>query len=132
MTDTTPAAISTTDAPAPAGSYSQAVRVGDLVMLAGQTPRTPAGERLLDAPLERQVRQALDNLEAVARAAGGSLADAVKVTVYLRPGIAAADVDPIYREYVSTPLPARTTVVSDLTTGAIEVDAILRIPASTP
>ncbi len=118
-------AISTPDAPAPAGAYTQAIRAGGFVFLSGQTPRTPEGERLLDAPFEVQARQALSNLAAVAAAAGGSLADAVKVTVYLWPGVANGDFDRVYREFVSEPFPARTTIVSDLTTGAVEIDAIL-------
>lgn len=122
-------AIATADAPAPAGSYSAAVRVGDLVFLAGQTPRRPDGVRLLDAPFEVQARQALDNLAAVARAAGGTLADAVKVSVFVRPGVDTAAFDAIYREYVSVPYPARTLTVSDLSIGDVEVDAILHLPA---
>ena len=112
-------------APPPAGPYSQAVVAGGLVFLAGQTPRTPAGERLLDHPLPVQVRQTMDNLRAVAVAAGSSLHDAVKVSVFVRPGVDMSVVNGIYAEYFTEPLPARTTTVSDLAVGAIEVDAIL-------
>jgi 2-iminobutanoate/2-iminopropanoate deaminase len=125
-----PEAISTPNAPAPAGPYSQAVRAGDTVYIAGQTPRTPAGERLLDQPFEVQVRQTLDNLEAIAVAAGGSLKDAVKVSVFLRPGCDVAAFNAIYSDYVGEPLPARITTVSDLSIGDVEVDAILWLPVT--
>ncbi|MGA9345075.1 MAG: Rid family hydrolase [Nocardioidaceae bacterium] len=120
--------MSTPEAPPPAGPYSQAISVGRTVYLAGQTPRTPSGERLRDAPFEVQVRQTLDNLESVATAAGSSLHDAVKVTVYLRPEADVADFNAIYTGYVSEPLPARTTIISELTIGAVEVDAVLWLP----
>ncbi len=71
------------------------------------------------------MRQTLDNLEAVAKAAGSSLHDAVKVTVYLRPEADVADFNAIYTGYVSEPLPARTTIISELAIGAVEVDAVL-------
>lgn len=123
--------IETAAAPRPAGSYSQGMRVGDLVVVAGQTPRRTDGVRLLDEPYEVQVRQALDNLQAVAQAAGGSIADAVRVGVYLRPGRDTAVFDAIYREYVVDPFPPRTLIVSDLAIGDVEVDAILYIPDGT-
>jgi 2-iminobutanoate/2-iminopropanoate deaminase len=121
-------AVRTDAAPPPAGPYSQAVAAGGLVFLAGQTPRSSAGERLLDHPLPDQVRRTLDNLQAVAEAAGSSLHDAVKVNVFVRPGVDMSVVNAIYAEYFTDPLPARTTTVSDLAVGEIEVDAIL-IPA---
>ena len=120
-------AVSTGAAPPPAGPYSQAVVVGKLVFLAGQTPREPGGCRLLMEPLHVQVRQTLDNLDAVAAAAGGSLRDAVKINIFVRPGVDMAIVNEIYREYVADPLPARTTTVSELPGGAIEIDAILHL-----
>lgn len=122
-------ASSTDAAPAPAGSYSQAMRAGDLVFLAGQTPRRPDGTRLLDQPFEVQVRQTMDNLQAAARAAGGSLADAVRVSVFLRPGCDTKAFDAIYREYVAQPYPVRTLTISDLAVGDVEADAILALPA---
>jgi 2-iminobutanoate/2-iminopropanoate deaminase len=118
-------AVRTEGAPPPAGPYSQAVVVGGLVFLAGQTPREPSGERILDRPLVEQVRRTMENLRAVAEAAGASLSDAVKVSVFVRPGTDMAVVNAVYEEYFSDPLPARTTTVSDLPGGAIEVDAIL-------
>ena len=122
-------AIPAPDAPTPAGSYSPAIRAGGFIFLSGQTPRRPDGTRLIGEPFDVQVRQALDNLQAVARAAGASLADAVKVGVFVRPGADTAAFDAIYREYVVPPLPARTLTVSDLAIGDVEVDAILHLPA---
>ena len=118
-------AVHTDAAPPPAGPYSQGIVVGGLVFLAGQTPRDPTGQRLLDHPLPDQVRRTLDNLEAAAQAAGSSLHDAVKVNVFVRPGVDMSVVNAIYAEYFTAPPPARTTTVSDLPGGAIEVDAIL-------
>lgn len=118
-------AVTTAQAPAPTGPYSQAVVAGGFAFLAGQTPKLLDGTRILDRPFDEQVRQTLDNLSAVARAAGGSLADAVKVSVFLRPGCSVADFNAIYETYVSHPLPARITTVSELTTGDVEIDAVL-------
>lgn len=120
--------VSTTDAPAPAGPYSQGVAAGELVFLAGQTPRLPDGTRLLDRPVAEQVRQAMDNLQAVAQAAGGSLLNAVKINVFVRSDVDMAELNEVYLDYVAEPLPARTTTISELKIGAVEVDAILWIP----
>ncbi len=123
--------VKTTSAPPPAGTYSQGVAAGGFVFLAGQTPRTPEGRRLTAAPFADQVRQTFDNLAAVAAAAGASLADAIKVTIYLRDPHRAAEFDAIYQTYLSDPLgekvPARTLVQSDLPHGDIEADAVLWI-----
>lgn len=124
------AVVSTVDAPAPAGPYSQGIAVGGLVFLAGQTPRLPDGTRLLDRPVAEQARQAMDNLQAVAIAAGGSLRDAVKINVFVRPDVDMAEFNAVYVDYVAEPLPTRTTTISDLKIGAVEVDAILWIPGS--
>lgn len=112
--------------PAPVGSYSQALRVGHLVFVSGQVPRTLDGTAQGNLPFELQARLALDNLQAVAKAAGLSLRDAVKVGVYLRdPACQAKAFDAIYAEYVAAPLPARTLVQSNLNGFDIEVDAVL-------
>ncbi len=78
-------AISASAAPPPAGTNSQAIRAGGtLVFISGQTPRRPDGTRLKDAPFREQARMTMDNLAAIARTAGLSLQDAVKVDVFLR------------------------------------------------
>jgi len=118
-------AFQTELAPPAAGSYSQAVRCGNLVFLSGQTPRDASGVRHGDWPFEDQVKLTLDNLEAVARAAGLSLRDAVKVTVFLRDPRFAQRFDAVYATYVGVPAPARTLAQSNLDGFDVEVDAIL-------
>jgi 2-iminobutanoate/2-iminopropanoate deaminase len=100
--------ISTSGAPKPAGAYSQAIAAGELVFLAGQGPF-----------------QTFRNLAAVAEAAGASLADAVRVGVFLRDMQNFPAMNEIYREFFAEPLPARTTIQSDLPGFEIEVDAVL-------
>ncbi len=117
----------TADAPKPAGPYSHAVRAGDTIYLAGQVPFDPhTGEQ--PEGFEEQARQAFRNLEAAARAAGSSLADAVRVGVYLRDMADFAEMNTIFEEFV-TAAPARTTIQSDLPGFAIEVDAVLYVGA---
>jgi len=119
--------VSTQSAPAPGGAYSQAIAVGNLVFLAGQGPFEPSGEKV-EGSFEDQARQTFSNLASVAEAAGGSLADAVRVGVFLRDMDDFATMNEVYREFFSSdPLPARTTVQSDLPGFAIEVDAILSL-----
>jgi 2-iminobutanoate/2-iminopropanoate deaminase len=118
--------IVTEEAPEPTGPYSQAILSGKLVFLSGQGPVRIDGS-LVDGSFEDQARQVFDNLAAVARAAGGSLANAVKVGVFLRDMSHFDTMNSIYRTYFSVPLPARTTVQSDLPGFDIEVDAIIAI-----
>lgn len=118
--------VSTQSAPPPGGAYSQAIVAGNLVFLAGQGPFTPSGEKV-DSSFEDGARQTFANLAAIAEAAGGSLADAVRVGVFLRNMDDFASMNEVYREYFSEPLPARTTVQSDLPGFDIEVDAILSL-----
>jgi 2-iminobutanoate/2-iminopropanoate deaminase len=121
-------AFSTDKAPRPAGYYSQAIRAGDFIYLAGQTPRSAGGEPV-PTGISAQTRQTLENLSAVAIAAGASLADAVKVTAYLTRIEDFAEFDVAYREYFSDPPPARTTVVAGLRGIDVELDAILYSPS---
>ncbi|BBY28949.1 RidA family protein [Mycolicibacterium sediminis] len=120
--------IRTSDAPPPAGSYSQAIRHQGLVWLAGQTPRTSDGARLNDSSFEVQARQALQNTEAVAVAAGTSLQHAVSVTVYLRDPEDRTEFDDLWRDFVTVPYPARAIVQSDLPGFDIEISAVCAIP----
>ncbi len=124
------ASITTSAAPTPSGAFSQAMRAGDFVFVAGQVPRLADGTRLNDQPFDVQVRQTIDNLVAVIEAAGGTLADAAKVNVFLRDETNLAAFDAIYRDYVSDPAPARTTIQSNLPGPAIEIDAVLYLPIS--
>ncbi len=118
--------ISTQSAPPPGGAYSQAIAAGNLVFLAGQGPFRPSGEKV-DGSFEDEARQTFSNLAAVAEAAGGSLADAVRVGVFLRDMDNFASMNDIYREFFPAPWPARTTVQSDLPGFEIEVDAVLSL-----
>lgn len=120
-------AISTAAAPAAIGPYSQAVKTGLVVFLSGQIGLDPATKELVGEDFEAQVRQAFTNLEAVARAAGGTLANVVKFCLYLTDLGQFAKVNQIMAELLPTPYPARSTVgVTSLPRGAkFEVDAIL-------
>lgn len=119
--------IATPDAPAAIGPYSQAVKTGLVVFLSGQIGLDPATRELVGADFEAQVRQAFKNLAAVAKAAGGSLAHAVKFTLFLTDLSQFGKVNEIMAEVVPQPYPARSTVgVASLPKGAqFEVEAIL-------
>lgn len=122
---TTRKAFSSERTPPPAGIYSVAIQAQGLVFLAGQTPRDRDNVRHGDKPFEVQARMSLDNLEAAANAAGLSLKDAVKVSVFLKNPSDAKAFDAIYAEYVSDPPPARTLIQSNFAGFDIEVDAVL-------
>jgi reactive intermediate/imine deaminase len=119
--------ISTSKAPAAIGPYSQAVKTGLVVFLSGQIGLDPATGELVGEDFEAQVRQAFKNLAAVAEAAGGTLANAVKFTLFLTDLSRFAKVNEIMAEVVPQPYPARSTVgVASLPRGAqFEVEAIL-------
>lgn len=120
-------AIKTADAPAAIGPYSQAVRAGDTVYLSGQIPLVPATMELVGDSIEAQTRQVFENLAAVAAAAGGSLADVVKLTVYLTDLDHFATVNEVMASYFAEPYPARAAIgIAALPRGAaVEIDAIL-------
>lgn len=118
-------AFTSTAAPPPAGTYSMALEAGGFVFLSGQTPRDRTGRRHGEASFAEQATMTMDNLESAAQAAGLSLKNAVKVTVYLQDTAYARQFDEIYARYVASPLPARTLVQSSLDGFALEVDAIL-------
>lgn len=116
--------VSSDDAPPPAGAYSQGIRAGDFLFLAGQGPLDRDGN-LVRASVAEQTRQALSNLDAVARAAGGSLAQAVRVGVYLSSLDHFAEMNEAYEEFFEDPLPARTTIQSDFNRFDVEIDAVV-------
>lgn len=120
--------ISTPHAPSAIGTYSQAVRCGGTIYLSGQIGLDPATMQLVEG-IDAQVRRVFDNLKAVAEAAGGSLADAARVTIYLTDLAHFAKVNEIMAAYFSQPYPARAAVgVASLPRGAlVEADAILVI-----
>ncbi len=119
-------AIHTASAPAAIGPYSQAIRAGNTVYLSGQLGLDPATGNLREG-VEAQTRQVLDNLQAVAVAAGGSLDDIVKVTLLLADLGDFATVNEIMAARFKKPYPARTTyqVAALPKAGRIEVEAVL-------
>jgi len=121
--------ISTPDAPAAIGPYSQAVKAGNTVYLSGQIPLDPATMQLVSGDIDAEIRRVFDNLKAVAVAAGGSLNDAVKVNVFLTDLANFARVNEIMATYFAQPYPARAAVgVAALPRGArVEVEAILQL-----
>jgi reactive intermediate/imine deaminase len=119
--------ITTNDAPAAIGTYSQAVRAGDTVYLSGQIPLDPRSMTLVSEDIDAQIRQVFDNLSAVAVAAGGTLNDCVKLTVYLTDLGHFAQVNEIMAQYLTEPYPARAAIgISSLPRGAqVEIDAVM-------
>lgn len=119
--------IHTHDAPAAIGTYSQAVKVGNTVYLAGQIPLDPATMAMVTDNMEAQIRRVLDNMKAVAHAAGGTLDDIVKLNVFLVELSHFPLVNEIMAGYFSEPYPARAAIgVASLPRGAgVEMDAIM-------
>ncbi|WP_334120074.1 RidA family protein [Limnobacter sp.] len=121
--------VSTPQAPAAIGPYSQAIKLGNLVFTSGQIGLSPSTGEIVGPSTAEQARQAFTNLKAVAEEAGGSLANVVKFTLFLTDLSEFAQVNAIMQEYVSAPFPARSTVgVASLPKGArFEVEAILAL-----
>ena len=121
--------IATEHAPQAIGTYSQAVRVGSTVYLSGQIPLDPASMQLVDQDMRAQVRQVLDNLKAVAQAAGGNLDQVVKLTVFLTDLAHFPLVNEVMQEYFNQPYPARAAVgVAALPKDAgVEMEAIMKL-----
>ena len=119
--------IHSDNAPAAIGTYSQAIDAGGLVFLSGQIPLVPATMEIVDGDFEARARQVFDNLQAVAEAAGGSLNDVVKLTVFLTDLDNFATVNSVMESYFTQPFPARAAVgVASLPKGVdVEADAIL-------
>jgi len=123
--------IATPEAPQAIGAYSQAVKVGNTVWLSGQIPLSPATMEIVGGGIDAQIEQVFANLIAVAKAAGGSLDDAVKLTIYLTDLGHFAQVNAAMSRLFTEPFPARATVqISALPRGAlVEVDAVLVLAA---
>lgn len=122
--------ISTPDAPQAIGTYSQAVRAGNTVYLSGQIPLLPETMQLVEGDIAEQVRQVFRNLAAVAKAAGGTLDDCVKVHVFLTDLAYFPVVNQVMAEFFHEPYPARAAIgVAALPRGAqVEMDAIMVLP----
>jgi reactive intermediate/imine deaminase len=119
--------ISTKNAPAAIGTYSQAVRAGQTVYLSGQIPLDPTTMEIVGAEPDAQIHQVFRNLAAVAAAAGGSLADVVRLSVYLTDLAHFGRVNAIMAEYFAEPYPARAAIgVAALPRNAlVEMDAVM-------
>lgn len=124
--------VFTEKAPRPVGPYSQAVMVDGWLFIAGQIPLDPATEKMVEGSFEDKARRVLENIKAIVEAAGGSLRDVVKVTVYLRDISLFERFNKVYSEYFSEEPPARVVVeVSNLPKNAeVEVEAVAYIPKS--
>ena len=119
--------VSTDSAPAAIGPYSQAIRAGDTVWLSGQIGLDPATGQLVDGGFDAQAAQVFDNLQAVVEAAGGTLADVVKVNLYLTDLAEFAKVNALMSQRFEQPYPARAAVgVASLPRGAlVEAEAVM-------
>jgi 2-iminobutanoate/2-iminopropanoate deaminase len=121
--------ITALGAPAAVGPYSHAVRTGDLLFISGQVPLDPESGELVGETFADQARRCLENLAVVAAAAGATLADAVRVTVYLTDMSAFNEVNEVYGTFFETEPPARVAIgVAALPKGAkVEMDAVLAL-----
>ncbi len=117
------------NAPSAIGTYSQAIRSGNLVFMSGQIPLVPATMEVVDGDFATRARQVFDNLRAVAEAAGGNLDQVVKLTIYLTDLDNFATVNTVMEGYFSKPYPARAALgVASLPKGVdIEAEAILAL-----
>jgi reactive intermediate/imine deaminase len=124
--------ISSNNAPQAIGPYSQAVKVGDTVYLAGQIPLVPETMALENGDMRAQIRRVFENLAAVARASGGSLQDVVKLNVYLTDLGHFPLVNEVMAQYFREPYPARAAVgVAALPkAAAVEMDAVMVLTKS--
>ena len=121
--------IRTDKAPQAIGTYSQAVKVGASVYLSGQIPLVPETMEMVEGNMETQIRRVFDNLAAVAEAAGGSLADVVKLNVFLTDLGHFPLVNQVMADYFAEPYPARAAIgVAALPKeAAVEMDAVLEL-----
>ena len=119
--------IHSDDAPAAIGTYSQAIKSGNLVFLSGQIPLDPASMEIVDGDFEARARRVFENLKAVAEAAGGDLNQVVKLTIYLTDLSNFATINHVMENYFNQPYPARAAIgVASLPKGVdVEADAIL-------
>lgn len=122
--------ISTENAPQAIGTYSQAVKIDNTVYLSGQIPLVPGTMELVQGDIRNQITQVFNNLTAVAEASGGSLADVVKLNIYLTDLGHFPLVNEVMSEYFSQPYPARAALgVSELPkVSQVEMDAVLVLP----
>jgi 2-iminobutanoate/2-iminopropanoate deaminase len=120
--------IRTPDAPQPSGAYSQGIRAGDLVFVAGQAALDPATGTLVGETIEEQTELTVRNIEAILRAAGGSLEDVVKVTAHLSSMDLFERFDAAYGRTMPVVKPVRTTVESGIGEVLVEIDVVAYLP----
>jgi 2-iminobutanoate/2-iminopropanoate deaminase len=125
-------AVTSTDAPAAIGPYSQGVRAGEFLFLSGQIPLDPATGAMVAGDIAAQIERVMANLGAVLAAAGCGFDDVVRSTIYVVDMADYAKINEIYGRFFAAPYPARSTVqVSALPRGArVELDAIAVVPRS--
>jgi 2-iminobutanoate/2-iminopropanoate deaminase len=122
--------ISAPDAPAAVGPYAHAVRAGDLLFCSGQIPLDPRTGDLIGGTVADQAGRCLENLAAVCHAAGASLGDAVRMTVYTTEMASFKAINEVYESFFESDPPARVAIgVAELPMGAkVEIDAVVAIP----
>ena len=118
--------ISTTNAPAAIGPYSQAIRVGNIIFTSGQIPIDPATGSFVDGGIKEQTRQSLLNVKAILNEAGTTMDHVIKTTVFMADMNDFAEMNSVYSEFFNTPYPARSAVaVKTLPKGAlVEIEVI--------
>ena len=120
--------ISTDDAPASIGPYSQGIRDGDRIYVSGQGPVDPGSGEIIEGDIAAQTARTLENVAAVLDAAGASLDDVVKATVFVQDMADYGEINEVYGEYMSEPYPARSAVqVEDL---PIDIGVEIEVVAS--
>ena len=116
--------VSSSTAPPPSGAYSQALKAGDHVFVAGQGPLHPQTREIQGTTTEEQTRHALNNVKALLEAAGATLDDVVKVNAYLARLEDFKSYDAAYESYFNEPKPVRTTIGCALVGILVEIDCI--------
>jgi len=123
--------VQTNRAPKPVGPYSQAVVVGGWLFVSGQLPIDPVTGNIVDGDFKSKVRRVMENIKAIVEAAGGTLDNVVKVTVYLEDLSKFSEFNEVYSEYFKNHKPARSVVEARVPKNAgLEVDVIAYIPPS--
>src|SRR5437588_12549795 len=123
-------AVNAPDAPAAVGPYAHAVRAGDLLFCSGQIPLDPRTGELVEGSVADQAGRCLENLAAVCNAAGATLGDAIRLTVYTTEMASFGAINEVYESFFESDPPARVAIgVAELPLGAkVEVDAVVAIP----
>lgn len=121
--------ITTEDAPPSIGPFSQGIEDGDRIYVSGQGPIDPASGEIVDGDVAAQTERTLENVDAILRAAGRSLADVVKATVFLGDMDDYEAVNEVYAEYTSEPYPARSAV--EVVRHPVDIDVEIEVVATT-